>query len=123
MVEPFRLEVDFNYSGRDGDRGVVHLHPKEGNRTGLYDPIQYQFDAAGVQPRDGLPVILCERRADRNDDGVECDMEVLGALAWVEEGHYLDRHLRRGCRAFGTLRPHLGILFEGPECDPGPAAF
>jgi hypothetical protein len=88
MAEAFRLEVDFNYSGGDEDKGVVYLHPKEGDRTGLYAPIQRRFDAAGVQPRDGLPLILYEPRADRNDEDVVCDMEVPGVLKWIEEHHY-----------------------------------
>ena len=85
VVEPLRLSVDFNYGGRDGDRGVVYLHPKQGERSGLYAPIQAQFDAAGVEPQEGLPVILFEPRADATDDGTTCDMEVLGTLEWVED--------------------------------------
>jgi hypothetical protein len=80
--EPLRLRVDFNYSGRDGEKGVVFLYPKSGDRSGLKSSIQVQFDEAGVELSDGLPVILYEPAADADDDGTVCDMEVVGTLQW-----------------------------------------
>lgn len=86
--EPFRLRADFNYGGCFGDLGVVFLGPKRhenADRSGLRPHIRAQFQEAGIEPRDGLKILLVDPRADGNDDGVLCDMEVEGTLVWIEE--------------------------------------
>jgi hypothetical protein len=52
----------------------------------LSNHLQEQFDAARVRPKEGMKVLLVEPRADLDEQGVECDMEVIGTLHWVEDG-------------------------------------
>jgi len=83
-----KLIVEFSYGGvSKADReGAVMLHPKRGNRTGMLPQIEAQFEAAGIEPVDGMTVLLVEKRADLGEDGIVCDMEVEGTLNWHEEG-------------------------------------
>jgi hypothetical protein len=97
--EPLRLIVDFNYSGEEDGVVTVFLGSKQGDRSKLSDHVQKQFNAASVKPEEGLKVLLVEPRADLDDQGVECDMEVVGTLHWVEDGwgwraSYLPEDLR-----------------------------
>jgi hypothetical protein len=84
--DPLRLIVDFNYSGeKDGVVGVF-LGSKQGDRAKLSNHVQKQFDAASTSPEEGMKVLLVDPRSDLDDQGVECDMEVVGTLHWVEDG-------------------------------------
>jgi hypothetical protein len=76
--------VDFNYGGRIGDVGTVYLHQKRGDRSALLPAIRSQFDAAGTEPSEGLPVVLTEPRADLDDGGTVCDLVVSGTLTQME---------------------------------------
>lgn len=44
-----------------------------------------QFEAAGVEPTEGLTVVLIEEGSDLNDDGVLCDMEVVATLERIKD--------------------------------------
>jgi hypothetical protein len=83
--EPLRLIVNFKYSGEADGVVTVFLGSKQGDRSKLSDHVQKQFNVAKVRPEEGLKVVLVEPRADLDDQGVECDMEVVGTLYWVED--------------------------------------
>ncbi len=75
-----RLQIDFNYRGRIANTGYVVLYPKTGDRMGMHPGSRAQFDAAGIEPVNGMVVLLVENRADLNDGGVVCDMQVVSKL-------------------------------------------
>ena len=85
--EPVRLNVDFNYGGLDRIRkqGAVMLYPKSGDRKGMAPQIKDQFEAVGVEPVDGMAVVLVDKRADSDEDGKVCDMVVVGKVKWSPE--------------------------------------
>jgi len=89
MSEPVRLNVDFNYGGRNPatNEGAVMLYPKSGDRTGMLAQIQAQFESAGVEPVDGMAVVLVDERADSDEHGRVCDMVVAGKLRWSPADH------------------------------------
>jgi hypothetical protein len=72
-----RITVDFNYGGRrETGEGVTMLNSKFGDRTGLNPRFRQELVAAGVQPEEGMSVRLVEPKADLDDHGRLCDMEV-----------------------------------------------
>jgi hypothetical protein len=81
-----RIEVDFNYGGIVGDAGIVYLSPKRGDRSGIDQRARAELAAAGVEPTEGLKVLLVDPRADLDDDGTVCDMVVIGTLTWTDDG-------------------------------------
>jgi hypothetical protein len=87
--DKLRLTVDFLHGGRDGrfgSTGTVYLSPKSGDRSGLKPHIKAQFDAAGLEPTEGLRVHLVDDNLDRDDAGVLSYIEVDGTLTWVDDG-------------------------------------
>jgi hypothetical protein len=81
--ESVEIEVDCNYGGRDGDRGVFFLSPKKGKKTGLRPDIIEAFKARGMSPQEGAPVRMIDRHATGDDTGRPLDMVVDGTLAEV----------------------------------------
>jgi flavin-dependent dehydrogenase len=82
-----RLTVDFNYGGRsESGEGVTMLNPKSGDRSGLSPHLRAELEAAGYQAEEGMTVRLVDRRADVNDDGRVCDMEVDARITIQPDG-------------------------------------
>ena len=50
------------------------LHPKTGDRAGMKTHVRAQFDSAGVEPVDGMVVVLVDERGDIDDEGITCDI-------------------------------------------------
>jgi hypothetical protein len=85
--DPFRLRVDFTYGGCDPvtRKGGVALFPKRGDRTGMKADVRAQFESSGIEPVDGMRVLLIDEQTDADDEGRICDVVVPGILRWDSE--------------------------------------
>ncbi len=62
------------------------LNPKWGDRSRLKPSIRNEILAAGFEPKEGMTVRLVEIRADLDDEGRVCDMEVNARLRVLDDG-------------------------------------
>jgi hypothetical protein len=68
------LTVDFNYGSQSQSPSTANLTSKSGNRIGLMSSAQAEFQDAGVEPEDGVDVVLIERAVDRDSKGRLCNI-------------------------------------------------
>ena len=88
MSDRLRIQVDFTYGGRVGDRGIVYLHRRH-DLNALLPDVERQLAQRGVAAVQGLSLVLWD--ADVDDAGNPAELEVEALLRYdVERGWYAD---------------------------------
>ena len=106
--EPIRLNIDFNYGGVNpstNQGAVMLLIQWKWRSDGDASHVREQFESAGIEPVDGMTVVLVDERADRDDDGNICDMVVIGMLKVVDRPPAMERHVRLGRNDLDSAEP------------------